>query len=289
MTLSRKVFTIVFLGVLTSFLLLWYVVSIPSSQTERLGSISMLNIGQGDSFLITSPTGHQLLIDGGRDQSVLSELSKVLSPSDRTIDIVLATHPDADHIGGLSSVLSRYTVGLFLTSDVSSDTATETELLKTIAQKKIPAYFVRSGMALGLDDATTFSILFPDRATTHWETNTASVVGRLDIGETSALFVGDAPSSVERFLEKTNPSAIDVDVLKLGHHGSKYSSESSFLSMTSPLLALISAGVGNRYGHPAPEVLGRLSTLHIPFVSTQDHGLVVLTTDGVTWTEKDEK
>ena len=224
---------------------------------------------------------------------MLSELAKVIPWSDRTIDVVLATHPDADHIGGLASVIDHYKVSLFLTSDVRTDTQTETNLLKVIDEKNIPAYFVRHGMHLVFDPTMHFDVLFPDRPTANWETNNASVVGRLQIGDiqtgTSALFTGDSPSNIEHYLAQTYPKEIDVDILKLGHHGSKYSSSTEYLKATSPTLALISAGANNRYGHPTPEVLARLRALAIPSVSTIDHGLVTLTTDGTTWTERDEK
>ncbi len=274
-------------------LLLLALCTFPSTTVGHVATIAMLNIGQGDSFLIQAANGKQLLIDGGRDAMVLSELAKAMPRGDRSIDVVLATHPDADHIGGLPLVLERYHVGLFLTSQVLTDTATFAGLYKVLQEKHIPSYYVRRGMTLTLDPHSPipamFSILFPDRDTTNWETNSASVVGRLQLGERSALFTGDSPSPIEHYLATIDPKGIDVDILKLGHHGSKYSSSTEFLKATSPVLALISAGVGNRYGHPNQETLDRLKSLSIPWVSTQDHGQVTLTTDGNTWTEKDEK
>jgi competence protein ComEC len=240
--------------------------------TKDIASISMLDIGQGDSFLIQSKEGTRMLIDGGPDETVLSELADALPPGDRRIDVVIATHPDLDHIGGLPLVLMRYSVGLFLTTQATSDSEAFKTLMHTLDERNIPAYYARYGMKIVLDPDTSFSILFPDRDTTWWETNTASVVGRLNIGDKSALFTGDSPSSIESFLVAVMPNDIDVDVVKLGHHGSKTSSSEQFLKATSPTLALISAGVNNRYGHPAKEVVERLSALHIPYVSTQDTG-----------------
>lgn len=266
-------------------------------KVDGMAKISMLNIGQGDSFLITAPNGKQLLIDGGRDATVLTELAKAMPIGDHSIDVMIATHPDADHIGGLPLVLERYSVGLFLTSHVQTDTETFKTLFQTLEKKKVPSYYARRGMTLTLDGSPTlpetFSVLFPDRDTTNWETNSASVVGRLQVGQgnkkQTALFTGDSPSSVEHFLAVRDPEDIDVDILKLGHHGSKTASSAEYLKATSPTLALISAGVGNRYGHPAPEVLDRLTAAHIPWVSTQDHGQVTLLTDGIKWIEKDER
>ncbi len=251
--------------------------------SDGKGSVAMLNVGQGDSFLITAPSGAQMLIDGGKDSKVLVELAKVMPAGDRSIDVVIATHPDADHIGGLGAVLDRYKVGLFLTSEVAGDTDMYKNLLQEVTNKKIPAYFVRKGMNVSLDGTTKFTTLFPDRDVRTWETNTASVVGRLQIGSRSVLFTGDSPSSIESYLAKTAPKLIDVDILKLGHHGSKTSSSDVFLKATSPILALISAGVNNRYGHPAPEVVDRLKLRKIPSVSTQEKGAITLTTDGTKW------
>jgi competence protein ComEC len=164
-----------------------------TTQTN-ISKIHMLNIGQGDSFLIETADGTQMLIDGGKDATVLSELSKVMAWNDKYIDVVVATHPDADHVGGLVDVLKRYKVGLFLTSDVYSDTQTYKSLISSVLNKKIPSYYVRQGMDLSLADKTDFTILFPDRDTHNWETNNASVVGRLQIGDRSALFTGDSPA-----------------------------------------------------------------------------------------------
>jgi len=251
----------------------------------------MLNIGQGDSFLIVAADGKKLLIDGGRDTTVLSELSKVMPIGDTTIDVVLATHPDADHIGGLQYVLQRYHVGLFLTSQVTTDTKTFTDLYKELLKEHIPSYYVRHGMVLTLDavTSTTFTMLFPDRDTSTWKTNEASVVGKLQVGNRSALFTGDSPSSVEHFLVQAEGKELHSDVLKLGHHGSKYSSSTEYLKAVAPALGLISAGIDNHYGHPNTETLGRLNDLNIPWISTQQKNTVDLVTDGIsqwTWTSE---
>jgi competence protein ComEC len=254
------------------------------SKNDGRTHIFMLNVGQGDSFLIEAADGKKLLIDGGRDTTILSELAKVLPPGDTSIDIMIATHPDADHIGGLQYVLQRYHVGLFLTSQTLTDTKTFTALYAVLAPQHIPAYYARQGMVLTLDThpATTFTILFPDRPTLHWQTNPASVVGRLQAGERSALFTGDSTSPVEHFLVQTEKSSLRSDILKIGHHGSKYSSSAEYLQAVAPTLGLISAGVGNRYGHPSVDAVARLKDADIPWISTQDKGTVELTTDGTT-------
>ena len=258
-------------------------------KSDGKGSLAMLDVGQGDATLITAPSGAQLLIDAGKDATVLSELARVMPTGDKSIDVVIATHPDADHIGGMGRVLDRYNVGLFLASEVEGDTQLYRDLLAQVHEQQIPAYFVRKGMNVVLDPMTRFATLFPDRDVKNWETNTASVVGRLQMGTSTALLTGDSPSSIEEYLAKIDPKAIDVDILKIGHHGSKTSSSEVFLRAVSPTMGLISAGVDNRYGHPAPIVLDRLKKFKIPWVSTQDKGTVILTTDGTAWVEHDSQ
>ena len=284
--MNRKARTLILMILITLGLGVSCLLSIPK-KPDGLAKVHMLNVGQGDSFLIEAKNGKQLLVDAGKDASVLGELARVMPKGDRSIDVVIATHPDADHIGGLPLVFSRYDVGLFLTANVMADTEQFKTLHDELLKRKIPSYYVRSGIHLSLDADVTlptkFSILFPDRPTTHWETNSASVVGRLDMGSASMLLTGDAPSSVENFLAKARPKEVDTDILKLGHHGSKTSTSAEFLKAASPTLALVSAGVANSYGHPAKEVLARLKELSIPFVSTQEKGTVTFTTEGNSW------
>lgn len=287
--MNRKISTILFLLLLIFiFGVVCLLLRSGTTPEEGVAKVHMLNVGQGDAFFIEAANGKQLLIDSGRDATVLTELAKIMPRGDRSIDIVLATHPDADHIGGLPHVLQRYNVGLFLTSDVLTDTKVFTALYALLDEKDIASYYVRQGMTITLEKntdgpRTTFEVLFPDRSTTHWETNSASVIGRLQIGKRTALFTGDAPSSIEHFLSVSIPNNIDVDILKLGHHGSKTSTSIEFLKATSPTLALISAGVDNRYGHPAKETVQHLQVTGVPWISTQDKGTVTLTSDGVKW------
>lgn len=269
------------------------VLSSAATKIDPYAKISMLDVGQGDSFLIQAPNDHQLLIDGGPSSKVLEALTKVMPLGDHYIDVVIATHPDADHIGGLSFVLDRYRVGLFLTSETKTDTQVFASLFQKIKEKKIPAFYARRGMEIILDQKnwpqTKASILFPDRPTLDWKTNNSSVVTRVEITNInslrSALFMGDAPEAIEHFLALTQPQEIKTDILKLGHHGSKTSSSEEFLRATSPGLALISAGANNRYGHPAVETLNRLKSLAIPYLSTIEKGTVVLESDGKSWLE----
>lgn len=258
----------------------------------HMTSVSMFDVGQGDSFFIQASNGKQMLIDGGKDATVLGELPKVMPWGDRSIDIVLATHPDMDHIGGLDEVFKRYKVDMFLTSEVGGETEEYKNLLRIVNEKKIPAYFVRQGMKFNLSSTEYFLVLFPDRDVKGWETNTGSVVGKFVSGERSVLFTGDSPAPIEQYLAKMVPDLLDVDILKLGHHGSRTSTTAAYLKATTPSLALISAGKNNSYGHPHKEVTDLLKQFKVPFISTQDSGLsaqagtVTFETDGVKWYRK---
>ena len=194
--MSRKSKSLVMLCITIGALGIAVLIRAPKSDAVR-AKVAMLNVGQGDSILITAPSGAQMLIDGGRDSKVLSELAKVMPTGDHSIDVVIATHPDADHIGGLPLVVDRYKIGLFLTSQVQGDTDVYRDLMSRLIARHVPAYIAYRGEVVALDSTTTFKVLFPDREVTDWETNTASVVGRLDIGKRSALFTGDSPLSIE--------------------------------------------------------------------------------------------
>lgn len=245
--------------------------------------VHMLNVGQGDAFLIEAPNGKQLLIDGGRpDNKVLSELSRVMRFWDRKIDVVIATHPDADHIGGLAEVIERYNPDLFISSKAGKDTEVVTSLFGAFAASDAEGYFAQAGMRVVLDQEKNIylDILFPDRDVTTWAANDGSIVAKLSYNEETFLFTGDAEAGVETYLVKENPEALDVDVLKVGHHGSKTSSTEAFLKAVSPAIALLSVGRNNTYGHPSPEVMNRIRALGIETFSTEEDGAVTLVTDG---------
>jgi competence protein ComEC len=251
-------------------------------------TVAFLDIGQGDSIYIEGPTGIQLLVDGGPDRTVLSRLGEVMPFGDRSLDAVLATHPDQDHIAGLVDVLSSYQVGHFFEPGISNDTNAYTALESAVARDGVPKTLARRGMKVELGGGAEFDVLFPDRDITSGETNDDSVVGEVRYGKTCFLLTGDAPTkSIETYLLYTLRDAhLQCDVLKLGHHGSKYSSGTAWLQAVSPSVAVVSAGKGNRYGHPNSETLARVEALYIPVVSTIESGTVRFESDGETITQK---
>ncbi len=291
--MNKKLSRLILLAVVSILFVLVLFLTKNTKPKIVLTQVSMFDVGQGDSFFIQTTNGKQMLIDGGKDATVLGELSKVMPWNDRSIDIVLATHPDMDHIGGLDEVLKRYKVDMFVTSEVGGETDEYKNLMKLVESKKIPAYFLRSGMKINFSSAEYFEVLFPDRDVKGWETNTGSVVGKFVSGTRSILFTGDSPAPIEQYLSaKYKNGELDVDILKLGHHGSRTSTTSAYLKATTPSLALISAGKNNSYGHPHKEVLDLLKQFNILYISTQTEGLsaqagtVTFETDGVKWYRK---
>ena len=242
--------------------------------------VAFLNIGQGDAMYIEAPNGNQMLIDGGSGRQVLAELGSVMPFADRSIDVVVGTHPDADHVGGLIPVLDRYTVSAILEPGSHADTMTYRALEAEIQNKKIPRILARRGMVIDLGAGVTFTILYPDRDTAGMETNESSIVGQLRYGSTTVLLTGDAPQSVERRLIARDGERLRSTVLKPGHHGSRTSTSDVFVQRVGPQLAVISAGEANRYGHPHAEVLTILQKYGVLVLRTDKDGRVTLKSDG---------
>lgn len=274
---------------ITLFLVLFVVmiivlVKVAKAEKGSLLKVAYLDIGQGDSIYIEAPNGRQILIDGGRDRSVLEKLGEVMPYFDHSIDVVIGTHPDADHIGGLPFVLEQYSVGAILEPGVSSDTKTYQAFEDLIVQKNIPKVIARRGMSVVLDKEKNIylDILFPNQDVSGWETNAASIVAKLTYGEKSFMFTGDSPIAIENYLVSLDQAGLKTNVLKLGHHGSRTSSSELYLRATAPEFAIISAGLHNSYGHPHKEVTDLLQKFSIPALATFAEGTISFTTDGTT-------
>jgi beta-lactamase superfamily II metal-dependent hydrolase len=246
--------------------------------------VAFLDIGQGDSIYIEAPNGKQMLIDAGPSPVVLQKLSDVMPFGDRSIDLVLATHTDADHIGGFTSVLDKYKVDQIIENGADNTTKTYKNLEDKIKEQDIKKLIARRGMKIILDKEHNvyFDILFPNRDISNFESNDGSIVGKLVYGNESFMFTGDATKYTESLImDNESKKTLHSQVLKLGHHGSKHSSSESWLKEVKPDIAIISAGLKNRYGHPHQEVLDLLSSLHIPYLGTYQHGTIVFKTDGL--------
>lgn len=265
-------------------LLLLFVVSVTlragGTESDEMLTVSFLDVGQGDATFIESPSGTQVLIDGGKNSMVLRELSQAMGFFDRDIDMVVITHPDLDHIGGLIDVLKKYEVKTIVMTENENDTPAVEVLKDAIKNENAEVILARTGQVYDLGEGAMLTVLFPDRDPTHLESNTASIVAILTYGDSEFLLTGDSPKGIEEYLVSIHGSGLQSDVLKVGHHGSKTSTADTFVSAVSPALAIISAGKDNQYGHPHTEVTSLLSARSIPYKNTADEGSIILFSDG---------
>jgi competence protein ComEC len=263
---------------------------IANRENRGLLTVAFLNIGQGDAIFIEAPNGNQLLLDGGPDRSVLRELGQVMPFYDHSIDVMIESHPDSDHISGLNDVLEKYQVNLFMEPGVEAETSTYKELKNRLAQKKIKVIEARRGMVIDLGSGVSLQILFPVIDPRGMETNNASIVARLVYGQNKFMLTGDSPKNIEEYLVslEKNPKeerlqgsfSLKSDVLKAGHHGSKTSSGEAFVQAVAPKYAIISAGLNNKYGHPNQETLDIFDRLGIQVLRTDRQGRIVFNSDG---------
>ncbi len=241
--------------------------------------VNFLNIGQGDAIFIETPLNYQVLIDGGPSSAILEKLGKEMDFWDRTIDLMILTHPEHDHIAGLIEVLERYNVENILWTGVLKDTSEYNEWLRLIENSNVE--IAQSGQRI-ITPNVFFEILYPfenleDQIVKN--TNNSSIVTRLVFNNNCFVFTGDIYSSIER---KITDEQLDLDceVLKIGHHGSKTSTSKELLENVTPQIAVISAGKDNNYGHPHDQVLEILADYDIKVLRTDQLGDIKITSDG---------
>ena len=270
----------IILGILFFFNILAWVAVWDLSRPQLL-KVTFFDVGQGDAIFIETPSGHQVLIDGGPDSVILEKLGKEMPFWDRTIDLIILTHPEHDHISGLIEVLKRYKVENILWTGVLRDTAEYQEWKRLIKEEGADIYIAQ--VSLAVSDTARLKVLFPFESFEGKEvknTNNTSIIARLVFGENSFLFTGDAYKSVERELLKGG-AEVDSDVLKVGHHGSKTSSCKEFIEAVSPEIAVIQCGKDNPYGHPHPETLQTLEGIKV--FRTDLDGDVKIISDGLNY------
>jgi competence protein ComEC len=265
--------------------------------------VYFLNVGQGDSILIETPNGTQTIIDAGPNNKIINELSEVMPFFDRTLDIIIPTHSDLDHVAGFPEILRRFNIKNYYDSGFVDNDDLNTEI-KLLVQNEngINVKKISRGDNIILDQEHDISleILWPGADYETKDNNNRSIVARLDYGETSFLFTGDAGIEIEKILLENstikNSSAteinnsrniLDVDILKAGHHGSKTASSLEFLEKVTPELTIISAGKDNRFGHPNQEVLDNLNKINSQIKNTAEVGRILIKSDGINyWTEE---
>jgi competence protein ComEC len=243
--------------------------------------VAFLDVGQGDAIFVQTPAGRQLLVDGGRYSSaLLDELGRQMPFWDHSIDIILATHPDDDHIAGLVDVLERYDVSQLLTNgSLAESDPTYEALLATADARGVPLHVAQTGESIILDEGIRLDILHAGSAETSENRNDGSVVARLTFGDLALLLAGDAEASTETALLRSG-LPLDATILKAGHHGANTSSSEPFLRAVSPQVVVISAGLDNAYGHPHPAMLARALNAGATILRTDESGTLELITDG---------
>lgn len=246
------------------------------------------DVGQGDAILITTPSNKYILMDGGPDRAVLDCLSRHLPFWERTIDLVLLSHPHADHFVGFLYVLERYTILSFATENLRNNTSAFEELNSALSNLTVPKKFVAQGDRWSLSDGVAISIVGP---TTEFlmrkdpdglitdSAESASLTVLVSYGDFSVLLTGDAPVDE---MHEVGERLDTVDVLQIPHHGSTTGLDRRVLVDFQPKLAVISVGKNN-YGHPKKQILNLLQEQKIPVVRTDQRGDVEVISDGKTW------
>ncbi len=241
--------------------------------------IYFLDVGQGDSALIVTPSGKQIIIDGGRDDTTIEHLGRLMPFFDRSIDLLVMSHPQMDHMFSFPDILRRYTVGHILMTGVDYKLARYRELLGLIKEQQVPVWIADPANDIDMGDGVTLDVIWPPPTLLGKqmkEVNNSSIVLRVLHGTGAALFTGDMEELEEREVLKSGAD-ISATYLKVGHHGSKTSSGTGFLLAVDPDLAVISCSKTNSYGHPHRVILERFKHLGIPVKVTGWEGTVEVT------------
>lgn len=266
---------------LLSFMLFWTGASgIGQSGARTLLTLSVIDVGQGDSVLITTSDGYAMLVDGGPRSAADDVLKHLAESGVDQIDVLVCTHPHEDHIGGVAAVLDTVTIGRVIDSGVPAATKTYHGLHDKILEKALPLSSARSGDSLSIGPAA-IRILWPSGPMADG-LNNCSVVARVAYGGFSALLTGDIEAAAEYALIAACWLSPTV-VLKVAHHGSRTSSTAEFLDALAPEIAIISVGARNRYGHPNAETVARLEAHGANVYRTDLNGTVTVRTDGSVW------
>lgn len=257
----------------------WYVVLAEAPQAGTRAYV--FDVGQGDAVFIEAENGNQVLIDGGPGDAVLTRLGEVMPFYDRYIDVVVVSHPHADHLAGLVEVVKRYRIGMVLEAGVAYESGEYEEWKRLLKEKNIRVILAHAGERVKLSHDTSLDILSPFADMSQEKPaniHKAMVTARLMSGSSTMLLMGDAETRLEQQLVFTGTD-VRAEVLKVGHHGSKTSTSEKFLAAVSPRTAVVSVGSSNRYGHPHPDVMERLSNSEQEMYRTDRDGTVVVTMD----------
>jgi len=267
---KKEIILLIFILVIFDIFVWWQVLfNGPNKNAE----LYFLDVGQGDAELVVLPDGVKILIDGGPNNQILNQLSSIFSPFNRYIDLVILSHPQTDHFTGLIDVLKRYQTGVFISNGQKGTARSFSDLEKIIKENEIRTINLAEGDKIRYQD-NYLNILSPNKdLLLSNELNDTGLAIKLNTQGASALFTADIDSKIEEELSKKYN--LDIDILKVAHHGSKYSSSEKFLINASPKIAVIEVGK-NSYGHPANEVLNKLAFVGAQIFRTDQDGMIKL-------------
>lgn len=258
--------------------------------------VVICDVGQGDAIFIRTPQGSDILIDGGPDDSVLNCLSRNMPFWDRSIEIMILTHPHADHFTGFFSILKNYKVRAFATEELNNKTAGFASLMEKIKAQKIPIRFVFAGDRFVLKDSVVLKIVGPTReflnqtspgGTIGESSEFASLETLIKYGKFSALLTGDSQAAeLEQGIRVKREGLSSLSVLQVPHHGSRFGLNSEILDILNPKLAVISVGKENKYGHPTPFILDLLKSQNVKTLRTDQDREVEVVSDGNSFLTK---
>lgn len=249
--------------------------STAAAQKKEILRVHFIDVGQGDSIFIELPDGRAMLIDAGEYNYSSKIRYAIEDAKEDTLDFVIATHPHSDHIGGMSEIIKNFKIGAIYMPKVSHTSQTYENLLVAIQKKGLKVNTAKAGVNIINNKNLKINILAPVKDKYN-DLNDWSAVLKLTYGSTSFLFMGDATTTSEKEITAN----VKADVLKVGHHGSRYSTSDSFLAKISPKYAVISVGKENSYNHPTAELLNKLTRENIKVYRTDISGTIVFESDG---------
>lgn len=240
--------------------------------------ISYMDVWQGDAAYI-KVNGNDILIDAGPRSNSKELLEQLKAKNIDDFELVIATHPHEDHIGGMVDVFKEYEVKAFYSPKITHTTKTYENLVKAVKDEGLKTKELKGGMVIDLGEGAKFEVFTPQKSE-YEELNDYSPIMKLSFGDTSYLFTGDAENLAEEEALAKYKNSLDSDVIKFGHHGSSSSSSNAFIEAVSPKYGIISCAKDNKYGHPHRETLDIIKKYNIKTFRTDTDGEIILTSDG---------